>query len=129
LHMLTKILQLLIASVDLSGTVGRCYCEVGPVSNEQVGFTAEFSVKSRCCRQQWWEHATAVTPRSIVPGCMVFPDPSFNFWGPWTKPTLCRPPHVSFSLSIIPFPEACRKRRTEVSRLYTARQLFVTLSS
>jgi hypothetical protein len=62
----------------------------------------------RCCIiQQWVDmsqylycvstlHLTLITllqklyitvkPRSIVPGYIVFPDPSFNFCGPWTNP-------------------------------------------
>jgi hypothetical protein len=30
--------------------------------------------------------STDSKPRSIVPGCIVFPDPSFNFYDPWANP-------------------------------------------
>jgi hypothetical protein len=35
----------------------------------------------------WWLlKLITVKPWYIVPGCIAFPDPLFNFCGPWTKP-------------------------------------------
>jgi hypothetical protein len=37
-----------------------------------------------------------VKPPSIVPGCIIILDPSFNFCSPWTTPILCKPSYLLF---------------------------------
>jgi hypothetical protein len=41
---------------------------------------------------------STVTTRCMFAGCVVFSNPSFNFYGPLTNPILYGSPHLSLSL-------------------------------
>jgi hypothetical protein len=43
-------------------------------------------LKNGKCPYPTFQSQNTVKPLSIVPGLFVFPDPSFNFYGPWVNP-------------------------------------------